>query len=138
MAKGELRKILTDKGLARLGDAYVNFIYSLALTEIEGAPTGVKVSDRILAEAAKASGLKGILPKRTGRDDVANAVEALLVYAWRHKLMTSEEAIDILKRNPNPRESFTHIIEVTAKRVQSLHGFRELGQITNMESRTLE
>jgi len=36
MAKGELRKILTDKGLARLGDAYVNFIYSLALTEIEG------------------------------------------------------------------------------------------------------
>jgi hypothetical protein len=138
MAKGELRKILTDKGLARLGDAYVNFIYSLALTEIEGTPTGVKVSDRILAEAAKASGLKGILPKRTGRDDVANAVEALLVYAWRHKLMTSEEAIDILKRNPNPRESFTHIIEVTAKRVQSLLGFRELGQITNMESRTLE
>ncbi len=86
MFTDELKKILADKGLARLGDAYVNFIYSLALTDVGGEPTGAKVSDRILVEAAKISGLKRLLPKRTGRNDVANAVEALLVHAWHNKL----------------------------------------------------
>ena len=119
MNSGELRRIVTDKGLARLGDAYINFIYSLALSEIQGAPTGVKVSDRILAESAKSSGLRSLLPKRTARNDTANAVEALLVYAWRNKLMTSEEAIIILKSHPDPEESFTHLTGLVLKRIQA-------------------
>jgi len=118
MNTSEVRKILMDRGLAKLGDAYVNLIYSLALTEIEGQPTGVKVSDRILAEAAKTSGLRRLLPKRTRRNDVANAVEALLVYTWRSKFMTAEEAKDILKAKANLQESFAHLIEVAAKRIQ--------------------
>lgn len=118
MNSGEIKKIIVDKGLARLGDAYINFIYSVALTEIEGTPTGVKVSDRILAEAAKSSGLRNLLPKRTGRNDVANAVEALLVHAWHEKLMTSEEAIEIMKNYTDPKESFTHLIETVIKRMQ--------------------
>lgn len=104
-----LKRILTDKGLAKLGDAYVNFIYSLALTEIEGKPTGIKVSDRILSDAAKKSGLKNLLAKRTRRDDVANAVEALIVYVWREELMKMEEAIDILKNNQNPCDAFINL-----------------------------
>lgn len=48
-----LRQIMRDKQLASLGDAYVNFIYSLALTKIDDRPQAVKVSDRILAEAFK-------------------------------------------------------------------------------------
>ena len=121
MVTGELKKILGDKGLARLGDAYINFIYSLALTEIQGKPTGVKVSDRILADAARASGLRGMLPKRTGRNDIANAAEALLVYAWQNKLMACEESVEILMKNPNPQESFTQMINVAKKRIEQLH-----------------
>ena len=112
-----LKRILTDKGLAKLGDAYVNFIYSLVLTEIEGKPTGIKVSDRILADAAKKSGLKDLLAKRTRRDDIANAVEALIVYVWREEFMRTEEAIDILKKNPNPCIGFTDLILEATKRV---------------------
>ena len=118
MFTDELKKILADKGLARLGDAYVNFIYSLALTDIEGEPTGAKVSDRILAEAAKISGLKRLLPKRTRRNDVANAVEALLAYTWQNKLITAEEGEDILKMNSCSQDSFVNLIEVAAQRIQ--------------------
>ena len=117
MCTGLLKRILTDKGLAKLGDAYVNFVYSLVLTEIEGKPTGIKVSDRILADAAKKSGLKDLLAKRTRRDDIANAVEALIVYVWREEFMRTEEAIDILKKNPNPCIGFTDLILEATKRV---------------------
>jgi hypothetical protein len=120
MCAGLLTRILTDKGLAKLGDAYVNFIYSLVLTEIEGKPTGIKVSDRILADAAKKSGLKDLLAKRTRRDDIANAVEALIVYVWREELMKTEEAINILKKNPNPCTAFTDLTLEATKRVMTI------------------
>lgn len=120
MCAGLLKRILTDKGLAKLGDAYVNFIYSLVLTEIEGKPTGIKVSDRILADAAKKSGLKYLLAKRTRRDDIANAVEALIVYVWREELMRTEEAIDILKKNPNPCTAFTDLTLEATQRVMMI------------------
>lgn len=120
MCAGLLKRILTDKGLAKLGDAYVNFIYSLVLTEIEGKPTGIKVSDRILADAAKKSGLKDLLAKRTRRNDIANAVEALIVYVWREELMKTEEAIDILKKNPNPCTAFTDLTLEATKRVMTI------------------
>lgn len=120
MCAGLLKRILTDKGLAKLGDAYVNFIYSLVLTEIEGKPTGIKVSDRILADAAKKSGLKDLLAKRTRRDDIANAVEALIVYVWREELMRTEEAINILKKNPNPCTAFTDLTLEATKRVMMI------------------
>jgi len=120
MCAGLLKRILTDKGLAKLGDAYVNFIYSLVLTEIEGKPTGIKVSDRILADAAKKSGLKDLLAKRTRRDDIANAVEALIVYVWREELMKTEEAINILKKNPNPCTAFTDLTLEATKRVMMI------------------
>ncbi|MGQ9543776.1 MAG: ribonuclease III family protein [Candidatus Bathyarchaeia archaeon] len=115
MSIDEFKNILKDRELAVLGDAYVNFAYSLALTEIERKPRGVKVSDRILAEAAKKSGLKMFLPKRTGRDDVANAVEALLIYVWIKKIMTLEQAVEVLKRNINPKEGFTVLVEMAMK-----------------------
>ncbi|WP_455279999.1 ribonuclease III family protein [[Eubacterium] cellulosolvens] len=126
-----LEIILTDKGLAKLGDAYVNFIYSLALTEIEGKPTGIKVSDRILSNAAKKSGLKDLLAKRTRRDDTANAVEALIVYVWREELMRTEEAIDILKKNPNSCAAFTDLISEAIRRVMTIEKHQGQLKLTN-------
>ena len=67
--------------MAKFGDAYINFLYSAALTAIRGVPSGVKVSDKILVEAAKRSEIKEILPTRTPKGRVADAVEALLIYS---------------------------------------------------------
>jgi len=77
-----LAGVLTDHGLAQFGDALLNFVFSLALTETTGRPRGTKVSDKTLAEAAARAGLRKYLPRRIGRGDVANSLEALLGFVW--------------------------------------------------------
>jgi hypothetical protein len=96
-----LRQIMRDKQLASLGDAYVNFIYSLALTKINDRPQGVKVSDRILAEAFKLAGLRLYLGTRIQRKDLANASESILIEAYRRNILTIEESVRIVSENPD-------------------------------------
>ncbi|GEM_PF-526937 len=102
MNRRELGELLKDRGLAQLGDAYVNFICSLAASISEGRPRGLKVSDAVLAEAAKKCGARALLPKRSKRGDVANAVEALLVYAWIAGIERMDDAVEILCRAGGP------------------------------------
>ncbi|RLI33873.1 hypothetical protein DRO53_04740 [Candidatus Bathyarchaeota archaeon] len=74
-------RILTDKGLAGLGDAYLNFAYSLARSLREGKPKSLRVANRVLMEAVRKAGLRRKLPSRLSRKDIGGAAEALLVYA---------------------------------------------------------
>jgi len=114
----EVGSILQDKNLAKLGDSYVNFVFSLALTEVEQHPTGVKVSDKVLAEAAKRSGLRKILPNRINKDVLGNAVEALIIHAWINKSITIEESVNILKKSINdPSQAFTNLIIEVLERI---------------------
>ena len=56
-----LTQILTDRKLAQLGDAYINFVYSLALSQKKGKPSGAKVKGTALAEAMRKAGLEKAL-----------------------------------------------------------------------------
>src|SRR3989449_8439188 len=89
--------MLTDTGLAQFGDSLLNFAYSIALTEATGRPRGTKVPDKILAEAAARAGLRKRLPRRVGRGDVANSLEALLGHVWLQKLITLDEIVSCLR-----------------------------------------
>jgi len=101
-----------DRKLAQLGDAFVNFVYSLALTRSIGEPVGTKVSDKVLANAARKVGIRRLLPKRTSRGDVSNAVESLVVYAWLHNHMTIDEISAILEaQTDSPSDAFTTLSE---------------------------
>src|SRR3989304_2722105 len=91
-----IRQILRNRQLASLGDAYVNFVYSLALTQMSGEPRAVKVSDKILAEAFRLSGLREYLGTRVARKNLANASESLLVEAYRRGPTTIEESGQVL------------------------------------------
>jgi hypothetical protein len=91
--------VLRNRDLARLGDSYVNFVFSLAITKASGSPQGVKVSDRLLAEAAKKVGIRDRLPKRSTRADSANAVEALLAHAYLSGQLSLEESVRTLSGN---------------------------------------
>jgi len=114
-----LGKILTDAGLAQFGDSLLNFAYSIALTETTGRPRGTKVQDKILADAAARAGLRKLLPRRVGRGDVANSLEALLGHAWLQKMITLEEIESCLKAvNLDPSKNFSVLADVALSKLR--------------------
>jgi len=115
-----LRHVLRDRELASLGDAYVNFIYSLALTEVGGRPKAVKVSDRILADAFRSAGLRELLGTRVTRKDMANAAEALLIEAYRNGLLTIQDSVKTMSQNPEgPKAGLADLLRLGAGRLLS-------------------
>jgi hypothetical protein len=116
---GDLGKILTNTGLAQFGDSLLNFAYSIALTETTGRPRGTKVQDKILADAAARAGLRMRLPRRVGRGDVANSLEALLGHVWLEKMITLEEIVSCLKtQNLNPSKNFSVLAEIALSKLK--------------------
>lgn len=93
-----LREIVLDKGLAALGDALVNFAYSLALSLLEGRPTGGRLDNRLLSEAFRNAGLREELPRRMSRHDLADAAEALLAYGWLTDMVSFWDLVEALRR----------------------------------------
>jgi hypothetical protein len=113
-----LRQVIRNKQLASLGDAFVNFIYSLALTQANGKPQSVKVSDKVLANAFKLSGLRMYLGTRISKKDLANASESLLVDAYQKKLITIEESVKILSEDPDGLQAgLSQLMKLSAERI---------------------
>ncbi|MFA5363773.1 MAG: ribonuclease III family protein [Candidatus Bathyarchaeia archaeon] len=106
----KLTEVLLDQKLAKLGDAYVNFLYSLALSKKMNEATGTKVEGRLLADAFKKAGLREYLPSRIDRHKQADASEALIVYVWLHGLMTIQEGLEILESTEDKIEAFTLLL----------------------------
>jgi hypothetical protein len=109
-----LTEVLTDHSLASLGDTYVNFAYSLALSNRRGKPSGTKVKGSVLAEALKKAELREHLPARMTRHMLADAAEALIVYAWLHNFVPLEETVARLEKTDDPIEGFSQLL-VTIK-----------------------
>jgi len=116
-----LQEVLLDKDLAGLGDMYVNFVHSLALSQKLQRPTGAKVNNRILAEAVKKSGLRKMLPRRIDRHAQGNAAEALIVYAWLQEIMSFEDCLKILEGSEDPTDAFTQLLQEIRKRLGATH-----------------
>jgi hypothetical protein len=115
----DLGKILTNTGLAQFGDSLLNFAYSIALTETTGRPRGTKVQDKILADAAARAGLRARLPRRVGRGDVANSLEALLGHVWLEKMITLAEIVSCLKTdNLDPSKNFSILAEIALSKLK--------------------
>ncbi len=114
-----LARILRDSGLAQFGDSLVNFAYSVARTDTTGKPTGVKVQDRVLAEAAAKAGLRKFLPRRVGRGEVANSLEALLAHSWLQKQLVLDDIVACLKEDwMIPTENFRRLAELALARLE--------------------
>ena len=109
-----LPEVLTDHKLAALGDAYVNLLFSLTLSQKSGEPVGARVDNNLLAVALRKAGLRDLLTSRTNRHEQADAAEALIVYAWIRNSMTIEEGVNILEQDEDVAEAFCSLI-LTAK-----------------------
>jgi len=97
----------------------LNFAYSLALTETTGKPKGTSVPDKVLAEAAVRAGLRKHLPRRVGRGEIANGLEALVGYGWLRKHLTLDEILTCLKAESlTPTNNFVRLTEVVLARLQ--------------------
>jgi len=112
-----LQEIMLDKDLAKLGDAYVNFLYSLALSQRLAKPVGAKVNNKTLAGALRNAGLREILPKRMDRHIQGNAAEALMAYAWLRKVLDFEESLRVLREDDDPQEAFTKLLQEISKKL---------------------
>ena len=113
-----LADVLTDHNLASLGDTYINFVYSLALSNRKRKPSGTKVKGSVLAEALKKAGLREYLPSRMTRHTLADAAEALIVYAWLHDYVTLEESVATLEEIDNPIDGFSQLLATIKNRVK--------------------
>lgn len=83
-----------EKGLARLGDAFVNLAFSYAKTKVKGKPFGEKVPDMVLSRAL---GLAGVpVPLRLDHGGRGDMVEAILAYSWLRGLLGLEEAAAVI------------------------------------------
>lgn len=113
-----LNQILTDKKLAALGDAYVNFIYSLAVSKRLGKPFGRKVKGTPLAEAVRKAGLRKLLPSRIDKHVLSDAAEALLVYVWLTKALTLEECVAALEKSDDLEEGLVRLLLRSTERIR--------------------
>ncbi|UCE29121.1 MAG: hypothetical protein JSV85_07705 [Candidatus Bathyarchaeota archaeon] len=113
-----LREILVDHKLAALGDAYVNLIYSLALSEREGQPVGKKVNSHVLAAALKKAEMRDFLPRRTDRHSQADAAEAVIVYAWVQDLMSMQEGVNLLGQEEDVIDAFCSLLCTVRRRLK--------------------
>ncbi len=112
-----LTEVLTDHKLAALGDAYINLAYSLALSMKRGQPSGAKVKGAVLAEALKKAGLRTCMPSRVSSHMLADAAEALIVYAWLCGFLPLDECVSILYKSKNYVEGFTQLLATIRDRI---------------------
>ncbi|MEM2419962.1 MAG: ribonuclease III family protein [Candidatus Bathyarchaeia archaeon] len=117
-AYNSLTEILTNHKLAALGDAFINFAYSLALSAKRGQPSGAKVRGAILAKAVRQAGLREYMPSRISSHMMADAAEALIVYAWLQKHVTLEECVIALCKAEDPVEGFAELLLKIKSRVK--------------------
>ncbi len=113
-----LPEILADQGLAKVGDAFVNFVFSLATSNKLGVPTNVRVSGTVLSHALKKAGYRKYLPRRTDRHEQGDAVEALVFYSWLEGILSLEECVSILQPYADvPIDAFAALITIIIERL---------------------
>jgi len=113
-----LRDVMMDHKLASLGDTYVNFMFSLSLSESLGEPMGRKVSGYTLSSALKRADLRRLLPARMDRHMQADAAEALIVYSWITGLVSLKQGVETLM-GEDPIDGFALLLKNVADKVLS-------------------
>lgn len=121
-----LTQVLTDRNLAALGDAYVNFAYSLALSNKIGRPCGKKVKGATLSEALRKAGLRAHLPSRMDRHSLSDAAEALLAYAWLNNFVSLDEDVETLVQADNLKSGLAEMLLKAEEKIRLSGLFPEL------------
>ncbi|MFQ5761490.1 MAG: ribonuclease III family protein [Candidatus Bathyarchaeia archaeon] len=87
---------LANVEMSKLGDAYLNFLYSLAESKRRGKLCSARISNHILGEALRRAGLRSALGSRLSRRDLGGAVEALILAAIVNGCISSADVVEAL------------------------------------------
>lgn len=123
-SKASLTDFISQKDNAKLGDALVNFLYSLAKSLATNHVTGIKVSDSILAQAYKTSiwyDQKTLLIKGD-KGRIADAIETLILYFWVVKDISLNELVEPLSQTLK----FKDLSHPRLERIAAIQAFQEL------------
>ncbi|MBU7004772.1 MAG: hypothetical protein HXS50_04345 [Theionarchaea archaeon] len=93
-----------DRHLAKLGDALVNFIYSLSLSHIKSRPDGRKIPNKILARALSMCNHRSITPARSDKHRKGDIVEAIFAYGWLVGIIDIRESAEFLASSGDGEE----------------------------------
>jgi len=89
-------QVLDDRHLSKLGDALLNLIYSLSLSQASGRPDGKKIPNKTLARALTISNHRSIIPGRSDKHRKGDIVEAIFAYGWLTGLIDIRESAEFL------------------------------------------
>ncbi len=103
--------IIHNQGNAKLGDGFVNFLFSLAKSLCQQRTTGLKVPDIVLSEAYRQSNLGKHVKLKGNKDILGDKVEALLLWTWLSDYMDLMEMTAILRDNLDPSSLKHHETE---------------------------
>lgn len=97
------KEAFLDEDLAKLGDALVNLIYSLAKSKAMDKPDGDRAPNRVLSEALAEAGLRDIAPSRADSHRLGDVAEAVIAYAWLNGKIEIREAVEIISDSLSSR-----------------------------------
>lgn len=115
-----IKSLMREKGLARLGDSFVNLVFSAAKTLAYGRAEGEKVPDRVLSESLRMAKIR--LPPRLSHGERGDIAEAILADAWTRRVISLEESVELLRGELSKRKAET----VAAERELAARGFSSL------------
>ena len=93
-----------DQRLSKLGDALLNFIYSLSLSYHSATPEGRKIPNKILARALEASSHRELIPRRSDKHRKGDIVEAVFACAWLRGMFEIREAARFLSEKNQTKD----------------------------------
>lgn len=70
-----------------------------------------------MAEAFRRAGLREFLPSRMTRHTLADAAEALLLYAWLRNSITLEESVLAMEKNPGAVKGLRQLLAAVKERL---------------------
>ncbi|MHA2299238.1 MAG: ribonuclease III family protein [Candidatus Hodarchaeales archaeon] len=105
------RSILHDPGHAKLGDSFVNFLFSAAKTLCREKTTGLKVPDVVLSNAYRKSLLRKQVHLKGSKDALGDKLEALLLWTWVSGFMNFTEMVKVLQDNIDVKKLNHHEME---------------------------
>lgn len=97
LSKRNVKDIVEDRELAKVGDSLLNLLNVLA--KVSGyIPEESKVSNRMLRQVSQKAGLRMLLKKRLKRTEIGNAVEALVAYWYLRGRFSMQDFLEEIKK----------------------------------------